>query len=87
MKPRAYGSVLLRPVTTFAAVLLLLLVGTVAMVYQFRTGSEERLRQITAQANTLAASVTAAVAFDDRAAAPEYFRARLQGPRLDDLPV
>ena len=87
MKPRAYGSVLLRPVTTVAAVLLLLLVGTVAMVYQFRTGSEERLRQITAQANTLAASVTAAVAFDDRAAAREYVRALMLDPRLDAVAV
>ena len=87
MKPRAYGSVLLRPVTTVAAVLLLLLVGTVAMVYQFRTGSEERLRQITAQANTLAASVTAAVAFDDRTAAREYVHALMLDPRLDAVAV
>ncbi|HKZ12164.1 MAG TPA: ATP-binding protein [Rhodanobacteraceae bacterium] len=87
MKPRAYGSVLLRPVTTAAAVLLLLLVGTVAMVYQFQTGGKERLRQITAQANTLAASVTAAVAFDDRAAAREYVHALMLDPRLDAVAV
>jgi len=87
MKPRVHGSVLLRPVTIVASVLLLLLVGTVAMVYQFRAGSAERLRQVTAQANTLAASVTAAVAFDDRTAAREYVHALMLDPRLDAVAV
>ncbi len=87
MEPRFHGSVLLRPVTIVASVLLLLLVGTVAMVYQFRTAGEERLRQITAQANTLAASVTAAVAFDDRAAAREYIHALMLDPRLEAAAV
>jgi signal transduction histidine kinase len=87
MKPRVHGSVLLRPVTIVASVLLLLLVGTVAMVYQFRAGSAERLRQITAQANTLAASVTAAVAFDDHTAAREYVHALMLDPRLDAVAV
>ena len=44
MEPRIHGPVLLRPFTIVASVLLLLLVGTVAMLYQFQTGSEERLR-------------------------------------------
>jgi signal transduction histidine kinase len=87
MEPRIHGSVLLRPFTIVASVLLLLLVGTVAMLYQFETGSEERLRQLTAQANTLAASVTAAVAFDDRVAAREYVHALMLDPRLDAVAV
>jgi signal transduction histidine kinase len=87
MEPRVHGSVLLRPVTIVASVLLLLLVGTVAMVYQFRTASAERLRQVTAQANTLAASVTAAVAFDDRTAAHEYVHALMLDPRVDAVAV
>src|SRR5690348_15597224 len=84
---RKYGSVFLRPATIVASVLLLLLVGTFAMVYQFRTASAERLRQITAQAKTLAASVTAAVSFDDRAAAREYVHALMLDPRLDAVAV
>jgi signal transduction histidine kinase len=85
--PRTYGSLFPRPAAIVAWVLLLLLVGAVAMVYQFRTGSAERLRQVTAQANTLAASVTAAVAFDDRVAAREYVHALMLDPRLDAVAV
>ena len=70
-----------------ASVVLLLLVGTFAMVYQFRAASAEQLRQITSQANTLAASVTAAVSFDDRTAAKEYVRALMLDPRLDAVAV
>jgi signal transduction histidine kinase len=47
----------------------------------------EQLRQLTAQANTLAASVTAAVSFDDRTAAREYVRALMLDPRLDAVAV
>ena len=84
---RTYDSVFLKPATIVASVLLLLLVGTFAMVYQFRSAGAERLRQLTAQANTLAASVTAAVAFDDRAAAREYVHAVMLDPRLDAVAI
>ncbi len=86
-RPRTHGSVFLRPTAIVASVVLLLLVGISAMVYQFRAASAERLRQVTAQANTLAASVTAAVAFNDRTAAREYVRALMLDPRLDAVAV
>lgn len=73
---------LLKPVTTILAAALLLLVGVFAMVYQFRSVHAERLRQVTAQANTLAASVTAAIAFNDHAAAREYVNALMLDPRV-----
>jgi len=85
--PRTHDSLLLKPGAIMASVALLLLVGTFAMVYQFRAASAERLRQLTAQANTLAASVTAAVSFDDRIAAREYVRALMLDPRLDAVAV
>ena len=85
--PRTHVSVFLKPAAIVASVALLLLVGAFAMVYQFRATSAERLRQITAQANTLAASVTAAVSFDDRTAAREYVRALMLDPRVDAVAV
>ncbi len=79
--------VALRPATTIAAAGLLLLVGIIAMVYQVRSAHSERLRQLTAQANTLAASVTAAIAFNDHTAAREYVRALMLDPRMDAVAV
>lgn len=84
---RTHDSVFLKPVAIVASVVLLLLVGTFSMVYQFRAASADRLRQITSQANTLAASVTAAVSFDDRTAAREYVRALMLDPTLDAVAV
>lgn len=77
----------LKPATTIAAAVLLLLVGIVAMLYQVRSAHSERVRQLTAQANTLAASVTAAIAFNDRAAAQEYVSALMLDPRVDAAAV
>jgi len=79
--------VILKPVTTIAAAGLLLLVGLFSMAYQFRSAHAEQLRQLTGQANTLAASVTAAISFDDRTAAQEYVRALMLDPRLDAVAV
>jgi signal transduction histidine kinase len=79
--------VVLKPVTTIAAAALLLLVGIFAMAYQFRSGNAERLRQVMAQAHTLAASVTAAIAFNDRTAAQEYVHALMLDPRLDAVAI
>lgn len=79
--------VVLRPVTTIAAAGLLLLVGVFAMGYQFHTVDAERLRQLTSQANTLAASVTAAISFNDHSAAQEYVRAVMLDPRIDAVAI
>jgi len=85
--PRTHDSLFRKPAAIVASVVLLLLVGTFAMVYQFHAASAERLRQITSQADTLAASVTAAVSFDDRTAAREYVRALMLDPTLDAVAV
>jgi signal transduction histidine kinase len=84
---RRARSIPLRPAAIVAAAAVLLLVGVVAMVYQFRSVHVERLRQLTSQANTLAASVTAAIAFNDRAAAREYVKALMLDPRIDAVAV
>ncbi|HET7610963.1 MAG TPA: ATP-binding protein [Rhodanobacteraceae bacterium] len=79
--------VLLKPITTIAAAGLLLLIGVIAMLYQFQSVHAERRRQLTSQAKTLAASVTAAIAFNDHAAAQEYVKALMLDPRVDAVAV
>ncbi|MGH8190724.1 MAG: CHASE sensor domain-containing protein, partial [Rhodanobacteraceae bacterium] len=83
---RAQG-IPLRPAAVVAAAVLMLLVGITAVVYQFHAAHAERLRQLTVQVNTLAASVTAAIAFNDHAAAREYVHALMLDPRVDAVAV
>lgn len=73
----------LRPVLTLAAVALLLIVGTLAAIYQYRVTTIERARELTVQANILAASVTASIVFNDRQTTQEYVDALMLDPRLD----
>jgi signal transduction histidine kinase len=77
----------LRPVMTLVSALLLLIAGVLAAAYQHHASQSEQRRQLTVQANILAASVTAAIAFDDRAAAQEYVNAVMLDPRLDAVAV
>ncbi len=79
--------IVLKPATTIAAAGLLLLVGLFAMGYQFHAVRVERVHQLTSQANTLAASVTAAIAFNDHAAAQEYVKALMLDPGVDAVAV
>src|SRR5690348_12540830 len=73
----------LRPAAALVAVLVLLLAGISATVYQYDSTRAERRRQLTVQANILAASVTAAIAFNDRPTAQEYVDALMLDPRLN----
>jgi signal transduction histidine kinase len=73
----------LKPATALGAVVLLLLLGVVATVYQYDSSRSERHRQLTVQASILAASVTAAIAFNDRPTAQEYVDALMLDPRLN----
>lgn len=73
----------LRPVLTVAAAALLLIVGTLAAIYQYRVTTIERARELTVQANILAASVTASIVFNDRQTTQEYVDALMLDPRLD----
>ncbi|MGB3269883.1 MAG: ATP-binding protein [Rhodanobacter sp.] len=76
-----------RPAMMVAAVGLLVLAGALATAYQYHAARIEHRRQLVTQANILAASVTAAIAFDDRAAAQEYVNALKLDPRLDAAAV
>ena len=76
-----------RPVLTLVAAALLLLAGALAAGYQYHSSRSEHRRQLTVQARILAASVTAAIAFNDHAAAQEYVNALMLDPRLDAAAV
>ncbi|HEX7705603.1 MAG TPA: ATP-binding protein [Thermoanaerobaculia bacterium] len=65
----------LQPVHALAGALVLLLAGIVASIYQDRTFHEQRLRELTVQAEILAASVTAALVFDDSQTVQEHVSA------------
>ncbi|HEV7122600.1 MAG TPA: ATP-binding protein, partial [Rhodanobacter sp.] len=76
-----------RPTRAAGAALLLLIVGALTAGYQYHSAHLEKRRQLTVQAKILAASVTAAIAFDDRAAAQENVNALMLDPRLDAAAV
>jgi signal transduction histidine kinase len=77
----------LRPATAAGAVALLLLIGVLATVYQYDQTRAEHRRQLTVQANILAASMTAAIAFNDRPTAQEYVNALMLDPRLNAVAI
>ena len=88
MKARAdHRPYTFRPVMLLVAAGMLLIVGALAAAYQYHSARVERRHQLITQANILAASVTAAIAFDDRAAAQEYVNALMLDPRLDAAAV
>jgi signal transduction histidine kinase len=88
MSERSHGRAFaFRPVVTVAAAALLLLAGALTAGYQYRSGNIEHRRQLTTQATILAASVTAAIAFNDRATAQEYLNALMLDPGLDAAAV
>ena len=70
------------PMTLVAAVgALLLVIAGIAMVhFSEQSYREAKLQQIDAQGRILASTVTAALAFDDRAAAQEYVNALRRRP-------
>jgi signal transduction histidine kinase len=74
-------------ITAVSAAVLLLLAGALATAYQYRAAHIEHRRQLTVQATILAASVTAAIAFNDRSTAQEYVDALALDPRLDSAAV
>ncbi|MGN2244133.1 sensor histidine kinase [Frateuria sp. GZRR33] len=88
MKRRVIGQPFaFRPVMSLVAAGLLLLAGALAAGYQYHSSHAEHRRQLTVQAKILAASVTAAIAFNDRATAQEYVNALMLDPRLDAVAV
>ncbi|UGB39200.1 sensor histidine kinase [Frateuria soli] len=88
MRRRAIGRPFaFRPVMSLVAAGLLLLAGALAAGYQYHSAAAEHRRQLTVQAKILAASVTAAISFNDRVAAQEYVNALMLDPRLDAAAV
>ena len=65
----------------------LLAVGVVIGVVNDRLYAEQKLRQANVQAEILAGSVTAALAFDDRASAQEYVNALRANPEVRAVTV
>ncbi|HET6586553.1 MAG TPA: ATP-binding protein [Oleiagrimonas sp.] len=76
-----------RPRLAVVAAVLFLLAAGAATAFQYRNARNDRLRQVRAQASVVAASVTAAIAFNDRAAAQEYVNALKLNPGLDAAAV
>ncbi|HET6432144.1 MAG TPA: ATP-binding protein [Dyella sp.] len=69
------------------ATLMLLAAGALTTAYQYHANRIERGHRLTVQANILAASVTAAIAFNDRATAQEYVNALELDSRLEAAAV
>ena len=77
----------LLPLVVAAGAGLLLLTGVFIGVYNEQYYRAQRLREADAQARILAASVTAALAFDDRNTATEYVDALGANPEVDAAAV
>ncbi len=71
------------PVLATGGALVLLLAGLLAGVYGEQLYRDQKVRETSVQAGILASTVTAAVSFDDRAAAAESVNALRANPELD----
>lgn len=85
--PRLRAAWGLAQATVVAGAVLLVLTGLVIGVYDERSYREQRVREVTVQSGILAATVTAALAFDDRQAAEEYVAALGVNPELRNAAV
>ena len=82
--PARWGFV---PAVAAAAALVLLLAGGAATVFTAQSYRTQQGREVALQGKILAASVSAALAFDDRAAAREYVNALAANPQLESAGV
>lgn len=69
-------------IMALVAAALLLAAGVLMAIYEERLYSAQQVKNIREQAQILAASVTAAIVFDDRRAAQEYVEALAANPEL-----
>ena len=69
-------------VMALVAAAMLLAAGVLMAIYEERLYSAQQVKNIREQAQILAASVTAAIVFDDRRAAQEYVEAMATNPEL-----
>jgi signal transduction histidine kinase len=85
-RPRPLRLPAIAPVASIGAILLML-AGILIALYEEQVFQTQRLDQAREQAQILAASVSAAVAFDDRKAAQEYVRPMMVNPGLEAVGV
>jgi len=81
--PKPVSRSLMTGTIAVAGVLLLLAMTVVIVIYQERTYRAQKLQEVVAQSNVLAASVTAALVFNDSKAAQEYVSALRAYPSLE----
>ena len=72
----------LTPVVTLATVIALLAAGVLMAYMSERSYKDQKSREITAQAQILGSTVTAALVFNDREAAQEYVNALAANPEI-----
>ncbi len=70
------------PAIALSIAVALLVAGVVMAVYSERSYKEQKIRDLTVQAQILASTVTAALVFDDEAAAEEYVNALKANPEV-----
>lgn len=68
----------LTPVLALGTAVVALIAGVLLALYIDRNNSDQKLNEVTVQANVLAATAMAAISFGDRAAAQEYVNAAIQ---------
>jgi signal transduction histidine kinase len=71
------------PIIALGAAATLLLAGVLAGLYGERLYRDQKIREVSVQAEILAATVTAALAFDDSPAAQEYVNALRTNPEVE----
>ena len=72
-----------RPSFAIVGAAILLFLGIALSFYQDRLRTTQEVREVTVQANILAASVNAALVFDDMSAAREYVSALRRNPQIE----
>src|SRR3954463_1603841 len=77
----------LSPTIILAAAFALLVAGMAATLYGESSYRQQKIREVTAQAQILAASITAALQFEDRQALQEYVHALTANPEITDAAI
>lgn len=81
--PKTLPRALMTGTIAVVSVLVLLAMTVVIVIYQERTYRAQKLQEVVAQSDVLAASVTAALVFNDSKAAQEYVSALGAYPSLE----
>jgi signal transduction histidine kinase len=85
--PKPLSPALTTGAVALAGALILITVTIFIVLYQERSYQAQKLQEVMAQSDVLAASVTAALIFDDAQAAQEYVSALRANPELDVVAI